>query len=96
MKNRQEISSQLVGLVAHVERICEEHGLLPPFEISVTDACTKVREFDYSSEWKSVDLLHVALKRPITLRLRDAEGSFAELQITGLTLRPEWIHRFLQ
>jgi hypothetical protein len=94
--NEREIAIQLIALMAHIEGISEEQQFVPPVEVNATDQDGKVWNFEYSPEWDSVDLLPVAPSLPISLRLKDANGSFVETQITDSTLRPEWLKRFLQ
>jgi hypothetical protein len=100
MKNgggmNKEIARQLIVMMAQVEGVCEEHKLIPPIEVNATDLQGRVWGFDYSPEGDSVEVLLVAPSLPLTLRLRDAEGSTAEARISSLTLRPVWMKRFLQ
>jgi hypothetical protein len=92
----RETAIQMIALMAHIEGISEEQQLVPPVEVNATDQDGKVWAFEYSPEWDSVDLLQVVPRLPITLRLKDANGSFVETRITDSTLRPEWLKRFLQ
>lgn len=96
VENQKEISVQLIALMAHVEGICEERGLVPPIDVTATDIDGNVWEFDYSPEYDWVDLLQVAPRLPITLRLIGANGDSAELLIADLNPRPEWMRPFLQ
>jgi len=91
-----EIAKQPIVLMGHIETICEERGFIPPVEVNATDFDGTVWEFDFSPEYDSVDLLLVAPRLPVTLRLRDAKGSSAEAQVTDLRCPPGWIRRFLQ
>ena len=92
----KEIAIQLITLMAHIEGISAEQQFVSPVEVNVTDQDGKVWDFEYSPEWDSADLLQVAPTLPVTLRLTDAEGKSVEIDITDLTLRPEWIKRLLQ
>lgn len=92
----KEIAIQLITLMAHVEGISEENQLTPPIEVRATDRDGTQWEFEYSPEWDSVDILFEVPKLPVSLRLTDAMGKSVETEITDLTLRPEWIKRFLQ
>lgn len=92
----KEIAVQLIALMAHVEGISEENLLIPPIEVRATDRDGTQWEFEYSPEWDSVDVLYEVPKLPVLLRLTDAMGKSIETGITDLTLRPEWIARFLQ
>lgn len=95
-QKEKEIAVQLITLMAHIEGISEEQQFVPPVAVNVTDQDGNVWDFEYSPEWDSSDLLQVAPTLPATLRLTDASGSSVETQITELTLRPDWIKRFLQ
>lgn len=92
----KEIAGRLVVMMAQVERVCEEHKLMPPVEVNATDPHGRVWEFDYSPEDDSVEVLLVAPSLPLTLRLRDAEGNTVEVRITSLTLPRHCMKRFLQ
>jgi hypothetical protein len=94
--NEREIAIQLFTLMAHVEGISEENQLIPPIEVRATDRDGKVSDFEFSPEWDSVDILQTAPRLPVSLRLTDAKGKTIETDITDLTLRSEWISRFLQ
>ena len=94
--NEREIAMQLIALMAYIEGISEEQQFVPPVDVNATDQDGKVWNFEYSPEWDSVDLLQIAPISPVTLRLKDANGKSVETQIAELTLRPEWIKRFLQ
>jgi hypothetical protein len=95
-KCERNIAIHLIALIAHVEGISEEQKFVPPVAVNVTDQDGKVWDFEYSPEWESVDILHVAPKLPVSLRLTDAKGNAIETEITDLTLRPEWIRPFLR
>jgi hypothetical protein len=94
--NEREIAMQLIALMAHIEGISEEQQFVSPVEVNATDKDGNEWDFEYSPEWDSAGLLQIAPTLPVTLRLKDANGKSAETQITELTLRPEWIKRFLQ
>jgi hypothetical protein len=94
--NEKEIAIQLIALMAHIEGISEERQFVPPVEVNVTDQDGKVSGFEYSPEWDGVDLLQTPPRLPVTLRMKDANGSSVETRLTDLTLRPDWIKRFLQ
>jgi hypothetical protein len=94
--NEREIAMQLIALMAHVEGISEENQFVPPVQVNATDQEGNVSDFKYSPEWDCADLLQVAPTLPVILRLTDANGRFVETRITELTLRPDWIQRFLQ
>lgn len=94
--NEKETAIQLITLMAHVEGISEENQLIPPIEVRVIDRDNKVSDFEFSPEWDSVEILQEAPRLPVSLRLTDAKGKARETEITDLTLRPEWIRRFLQ
>lgn len=95
-ENQKEISVQLIAFMAHVEGTCQERGLVPPIDVTATDVDGNVWEFDYSPEYDWVDLSRVAPKLPITLSLIDGNGDSAEVRITDLNPRPEWMRPFLQ
>lgn|ERR1035438_4668027 len=95
-ENQKEISRQLIAFMAHVEGTCEERGLVPPIDVTATDLDGNESRFDYSPDYDWVDLLRIAPRLPITLRLIDANGDSAELRITDLNPRPEWMRPFLQ
>lgn len=92
----REIAIQLITLMAHIEGISEENQLVPPVNVHAVDQSQLVWDFDYDSEWDSADVLPIAPKLPVDLRLVDSTGKVVETRITDLTLRPEWLKRFLQ
>jgi hypothetical protein len=91
--NEREIAIELIALI---EGISEEQQFVPPVEVKATDQDGNAWDFEYDPERDCVNLLQIAPTLPVTLRLKDANGKSAETQITELTLRPEWIKRFLQ
>ena len=96
VENHLEISRQLMALMAHVETTCEERRLVPPIEVTATDLDGNDWRFEYSPDYDWVDLLRVAPRLPITLRLIGANGDSAEVQIADLNPRPQWMKPFLQ
>ena len=94
--NQTEIKSQLIAVMAHVETVCEERGLIPPIDVTITNFDGNEWRFDYSPDYEWVDLLPVAPRLPITLSLIDGNGDSAEVRITDLNPRPEWMRPFLQ
>ena len=35
--NRTEIKGQLIAVMAHVETVCEERGLIAPIDVTITN-----------------------------------------------------------
>jgi hypothetical protein len=79
--------------MAHVEGICGEHKLVPPVRVNAVDQDGTVWDFEYSPD--SVGVLQAMPRLPIRLRGTDSTGRVAEMEITELTVRPDWIERFL-
>jgi hypothetical protein len=92
----QEIASQQILLMAHVEDICEKQSLVPPVEVDVVDASGNQYNFEYRPENDRVDMPAEPILPPVLLSFTDAEGIRVEQRLSDFAPSPEWTKPFLQ
>jgi hypothetical protein len=94
---KQAMSNRMFALVLDVNGICEEMSLIAPVQVRATDADgQRFWSFKFDPANMSVKVPEVAPRLPITLRLKDSNGTRVERQITDLTIKLEPLKRFLQ
>ncbi len=71
--NPEEIASQRIALMGHVEEICEKQGLVPSVEFNVVDVGNQY-DLEYSPEYDEVDLPAVPIILPVVLTFIDSRG----------------------
>jgi hypothetical protein len=72
--NPEEIASQRIALMGHVEEICEKQGLVPPVEFNVVDVGNQY-DLEYSPEYDEVDLPAVPIILPVALTEKKRRAS---------------------
>lgn len=95
-EDEKQTANQLILFMAHVEQICEQHGLQPPVEVDLADAKGLRWRFEYDPEFEEIDIPFVQLQTPITLRIQDQHGLVVEKEFTTLTADRQWLKNFLQ
>ena len=95
-EKEKEIQSKLIVTMAYIEEFSDENHLVPPIEVSLTDASGHDWQFDYHPESDWVDMERRAPKLPVAVLLRDSEGTIVEARITTFSLPARWMAPFLQ
>jgi hypothetical protein len=94
---QRAMSNRMFAFALQVNGICEEMSLIAPVQVRATDADgQKFWSFDFAPASDSIRVPEVAPRLPITLRLKDSNGTRVERQITDLTIKLESLKRFHQ